>query len=548
MPLLSESPLLRSAHKPHSSPPRNLGNKSQLRLERYGYDDDALKFSFKTRKFEDFSAGENVTMGRETAPTFFNKYRQAILEPPSRHFAPPDFPLPAQPISQSIGQPTTPNPEDHVTSSTFQQPTTRNLEDYRRSLSFQHPMPQSTSSQMPANSESHAPASNWRHALVSSCAVGVTLVAVATGYACTTVFRGALNVGKFVYSNGNSIHQTCTTYTQAVQSTCSAAKRRMVSIRIPRLPVGMRRYYAPQPTAQNPFRQRRLPQLSRGPAKLPSQSINPVVTRLVPEGIPGVEYSGLSEVGKFPDAQDAADPDAFVLPRTFDALASGAPFMTGGLFHEQTPPSAPVHEEVAFENPSDTLTPEEMELIEQLWISYEESVSGFSEDTEDENRVEGNEANRVATAKLFRDEGHMDVEEDWWFLPGQSEHQSPSKASTSLADPNQAGSTSASPVFETASHVTEAAAPVIEHASTIIIEPGSPVTEPSSPHLSRPDSFPSPPSPAPTPQRPITPSPPARQAGQRRRHKAAPSGKSPRKNSPPKPTRRSNRIAKLEAR
>lgn len=69
-----------------------------------------------------------------------------------------------------------------------------------------------------------------------------------------------------------------------------------------------------------------------------SQPINPVVSILAPEWMPGVEFSGLSDVGKFPDRQDAADPDDFVLPRSSNILALGAPYITGGLFHEPTPP------------------------------------------------------------------------------------------------------------------------------------------------------------------------------------------------------------------
>lgn len=359
MPALINSPLLCSAYKAHPSLPNTVGEEFQRRLEIRGSYNDTPDLSFKTRKFAGFSASEAVTMGRGTAPTLSNRYRQAIIESPN---TPPEFTLPAQPISQSIDQLTTLNPEDHVPSSIFQHLATKNPEDPSTFSSFQYPEAQSTSSQLPTNSESNAPANKWRQTVASSC-VGVALVDVATGYACTTVFQGALNVWQFVYSNRKNIQQTCMTCTQAVQSTYNAAKRRMVSIYIPRLPVGMRRRYAPQPTPQDLFRQRRLLRHSRAPAELPTQSwqsISPVVSILVPEGMPGVEYSGLSDVGKFPDKQDAADPDAFVLRRPSAALTSGAPYMTGGLFHEKKQPPNPMHEEPTSENPSDTVSLEEM--------------------------------------------------------------------------------------------------------------------------------------------------------------------------------------------
>lgn len=383
-------------------------------------------------------------MGRGIATTLCSQYRQAVLESPNNQVSPPDSYFPLQPVSQSVGQPTATNAEDHVTSSTFQNPAA---------------LPASL--QLPANSEFNAPASNWRQAFVSSCTVGVTLVAIATGYACTSILRGALKVGQSVYSNRMSIRQTCTTCTQAVQSTYNAAKRRMVSVQVPRLPVGMRRRYAPQQNQQirsrkhRPLQQPRVPALP--PALPTTQSLQPtntVVSTLAPGGMPGVEYSGLSDIGKSPDTLDAADLDAFVLPWSSDTLASGAPFMTGGLFHEPTLPPGPLHEDPAAENLIVTLAPEEVELIEQRWISYDESVSGFSNDSAEEKcLVEDKEANRVATAKPFRDEGQMELDEDWWSLPAQSsEPQSPNKASTNLADPDQVGPMSASPVFETVSH------------------------------------------------------------------------------------------------
>lgn len=549
MPIFFNSGLLHSARNPHPFQPITIGNKFQRRLESYGYYDDAPKFNFKTRKFEDFSAGEEITMERAAAPTLCSQYRQAILESPNNHVASPDFLLSAQPITQSFGQPTIPNPEDHS-----------------RPLNFQNHAALSTSSQQPANSGSNASVSNWRQALVSSCVVGVALVAVATGYACTTVFRGALNVGQFIYTNREITQQTFLACTQAVQSTYNAAKRRMVSIPVPRLPVGMRRRYAPPPTLQSRSRQRRSFWQSRFPARSPAQSlqpINPAVSILAEEGIPGVEFSGLSDVGKIPDRQDAPDPDAFVLPYSSDALASGAPYMTGALFHEPTPPPpspSPMQEVPVSKNLSGTPTPDDMELTEHPCISYEESV--FSEDIEDEYLAEDNKANQVTVAQFFGDEGPMELEEDLWSLPGQFETQSLRKASTSLDDPNQTGPTSASPISETASHISEATALVIEHVSPIIVETGSPATDPGSPHPSPPGSFSPPPSPI--PQDRLTPSPPPlktpnRQAGKSRKRKAAPGAKAaempksktplaPRKRSPAKPTRKSNRIAEFKDR
>ena len=78
MPMFFNSPLLLSTCKPHPFRPRTMGGDFQRRLESYGYSDDALKFNFKTRRFADFSAAEEVTMGRGAAPTLRSQYLHAI--------------------------------------------------------------------------------------------------------------------------------------------------------------------------------------------------------------------------------------------------------------------------------------------------------------------------------------------------------------------------------------------------------------------------------------------------------------------------------------
>ncbi|MCJ1345891.1 hypothetical protein MMC31_004100, partial [Peltigera leucophlebia] len=293
----------------------------QGRLAGFGPFHPGLNFKAKTRKFEDFSVDGEVAMVRGIPTPLDTLYPRRNMVPKNVYVNDLNFVLPPRLISQPASQSTTavPNTEDQETSSTSQHPATQNLAGI------------STSSQPPNGSESNGPVTNWSQAVLSSCVVGVALVAVATGYACTTVFRGALNVGQFVYTNRESIRQTATTCTKAVQSTYNAAKRRMVSIPAPRLPVGMRRRYTAPTTPHarslrcSLFRRSRI--ATQSPAQ-PSPPINPVVSTLAPEGMPGVEYSGLSHAGQFPDTQDAADPDAFILPRSSNALALGAAYMT----------------------------------------------------------------------------------------------------------------------------------------------------------------------------------------------------------------------------
>lgn len=325
------------SHQAHTLPPRRgsvLGGESfQRRLASYGPFHPGLQIKSKTRvrKFADLSIDGEVPMVRGIPTPLSTLYPMRNKIPKNVYVSDLNFVLPPRLISQPSGQSTmtAPNPEDHDTSSSSKDPATEN------------PADQLPSSQLPSGPEPIEPVTNWRQAVVSSCVVGVALVAVATGYACSTVFRGALNVGQFVYTNRESIQQTTMTCTQAVQSGYNVAKRRMVSIPVPRLPVGMRRRYAALQTPHARswrcrwLRQPRLPLQS--PAQS-SQSINPVVSGLALDGMPDVEYSGLSNVGQFLDTQDVADPDAFICPRSSDVLASGVPYMTGGLFHEPNPP------------------------------------------------------------------------------------------------------------------------------------------------------------------------------------------------------------------
>lgn len=435
-PLFSNSPFRLLGHK--SNPPRPcalLREISQRQLAGYGHFTPGLNFKSKTRKFADFSADEEVTMVREIPTSLASQYPPRNIVPNNIYVNDLNFVLPARVISEQAGQPTTtPNREDANTSSTFQHPGTGNPEDHNTSSSSQNSAALPASTQLLHGSESNAPVTNWRQAVVSSCVVGVALIAVAAGYACTTVFRGALNVGQFVYSNRDNIQHTCATCTKAVQSTYNAAKRRMVSIPVARLSVGMRRRYAPPPSSQNRSRQRRSFRQSMNSAQPPArslQAVNPVTSILAPDGMPGVEYSGLSSDGGFPVRQDSVDPDAFVYPRSPGGAAPGAPYMAGALFHEPTPPPPSpglANDEPAPEASRETAVPDEVELSEQSCVSYEESV--FSEDIEDEYVVEEGENINTPTAELFNDdeEGHVELELDFWSLPGQFEQHGPSQA------------------------------------------------------------------------------------------------------------------------
>lgn len=564
-PLFFKSPFRLPARNPNPRRPSVvLRESSQRWLAGYGHYHPGLDFKSKTRKFADFSADEKVEIVREIPISLGSQYPPLNIVPNNIYFNDLNFILPARLISQQAGQLTAaPNLEGDNTSSTFQHPATGNLEDHSTSSSFQHSAALLASTQLPHGSESNEPAIIWRQAVVSSCVVGVALVAVATGYVCATVFRGALNVGHFVYTNRDNIQQTCTACTKAVQSTYNAAKRRMVSIPVPRLPVGMRRRYALAPTPHGGSWQRRSFWQSRNseqPLAQPLQAVNPVASILTPGGMPGVEYCGLSNLGGFPDRQNSVDPDAFVYPGSSGDAASGAPYMTGELFHEPTPPPpspSPAQDGSTSENLRETATSDEIELAEQPCISYEESI--FSEDIEDEYEVEEGDDTKVPTSELFEDEEHMELEQDFWSLPGRFEDHDPSQASSSLTNP-KAVLTGESPVFETAPLSIEAAAPVTEHASpSAILESESPVTRLGSPIPSPPGAF----SPPPRPGRPTLSPPPkavARQGAKSRKRKTAsgvkiaksqeippppPSGKR-KAYSPPVGVRRSKRIAKSE--
>lgn len=203
-----------------------MDNGFHRQLKGFGHFDPQLKAFSKTRKFADFSAGEEVRMGREISTK--NRSHQSSLESANTNVTPLDCLPPVQLTSPLVGQPIIQNLEDRGTSSDPEFPRTI-----------------ATSLQMPDNSESNAPLSNWRQAILSSCVVGAAAVAVVTGYACSTVIGGAMNMGQFIYANRENIQQTCTTCTQAVQSTYNAAKRRMVSVPRPR--VGVYRRYALSP-------------------------------------------------------------------------------------------------------------------------------------------------------------------------------------------------------------------------------------------------------------------------------------------------------------
>lgn len=253
-----------------TNPRKTMGNAFHRQLKGFGHFDPELKPFSKTRKFADFSAGEEVRTGRETA--IKNQSHQSSLESANTNVTPLDCLPPVQPIFPSVGQPTIQNLEDHGTSSNLERPSTI-----------------ATSLQMPDNTESNASVSNWRQAILSSCVVGAAAVAVVTGYACITVIRGAVNVGQFIYTNRETIQHTYTTCTQAVQSTYNAAKRRMVSV--PRLRMGARRRYAPSPRSQGRSHQRRFFWQKR---EQPSQPLKLVASTPSLDGMEGVEYGASS--------------------------------------------------------------------------------------------------------------------------------------------------------------------------------------------------------------------------------------------------------------
>lgn len=245
-----------------------MGNGFHRQLKGFGPFDPKLKPFSKRRKFADFSAGEEVRMSREIS--IKNQSHQSSLEWANTNVTPLDCLPPGQSTLPLVGQPIIQNLEDRSTSSN---------PEFSRKIA--------TSLQMPDNSESNAPVSNWSQAILSSCVVGAAAVAVVTGYACGTVIRGAMNVGQFIYANRENIQQTCTTCTQAVQSTYNAAKRRMVSAPRPR--VGVYRRYTPSPRSQDRSNKRRL-YWKYKTREQPSQPLNLVASTLPPDSMEGVEY------------------------------------------------------------------------------------------------------------------------------------------------------------------------------------------------------------------------------------------------------------------
>ncbi len=216
-PLFPDSSLRLPGRNPNPRRPcALLRESSQRRLAGYGHFNPRLNLKSKTHKFADYSAEEEVTMVRGIPTSLASQYPRRNMVPNNIYVNHLNFVLPARLIPQQAGQPTTPNTEDANMSSTLQHPGTGNPEDHITSSSSQHSAALPASTQLLHGSESNAPVTNWRQAVVSSCVVDVALVAVATGYACTTVFRGALNVGQFVYANRDNIQQTCATCTKAV--------------------------------------------------------------------------------------------------------------------------------------------------------------------------------------------------------------------------------------------------------------------------------------------------------------------------------------------
>lgn len=378
-------------------PRQPTGNAFQRQLEIYRHFDPELEPFFKTRKFAEFAAGEEVTMGRATASTLTSHAHLPIgsanTHVTALHYLPPVQQSSMDLVLPSLGQPTTQNPGDHPTSSNLQHPAT-----------ISKPESLSTSFQLPENSESNAPVSNWRHVLLSSCVVGVAAFAAVTGYACSTVFRGALNVGQFIYANRGNIQQTCTTCTQAVQSTYNAAKRCMVSVpsRIVAVPSQSHHRHAPSSTSQGRSRQRRHFWQYQRPEQL-SQRPKPVASPVSPDGMEGIEHS----VPPSPISSDSHFNFS-----TSHGLASDVPIMTGA-FPKEPPPSSFVTSPL-----SGAPTPVQMEPTEERITSYEESV--FSDDLDDEDVLsvmDGKDVNEVAElfSKDYRqsDSTCMELERDW---------------------------------------------------------------------------------------------------------------------------------------
>lgn len=342
-------------------------------------------------------------MGRVIAPTLTGQAHQPTARIVNAKFSSRDYlPLVQQssmdPFLPSPCQTTSPHPEAHHTSSNPQQ-SAAPLSTSKSPL---------TNMQLPENSEIDAPVSNWRQVFLSTCVVGVAAVAVATGYACSTVFRGALNVGQFLYANRENIHQSCNTCTQAVQSTYNAAKRRMVSVRVRS---HSHRRHMQSPTSQARSRQRRYFWHRTRQEQL-AQSPEPVAPTELLDEMEGIE----STVPSSPEVSDSH----FHLS-TSHGLASDVPRMTGALPYVPSPSSC----DPSMEQDQPATSPSrgasilvQTEPTGERIISYEDSV--LSDDFEDDDVVsitEGKDVNRVA--ELFSkdneqsDSACMELEPDW---------------------------------------------------------------------------------------------------------------------------------------
>lgn len=342
-------------------------------------------------------------MGRLTAPALMGQAHQPNAKIVNAHFSSRDYlPLVQQssmdPFLPPLCQTTSQNPEAHRTSSNPQQ-----------SALLSIPESPLTNMQLPENSEIDAPVSNWRQVFLSTCVVGVAAVAVATGFACSTVFRGALNVGQFIYANRENIQQSCTTCTQAVQSTYNAAKRRMVSVRVRSQ---SHRRYMHSSTSQGRSRQRRYFWHHTRQERLP-QSPEQVAPTVLPDEMEGIE----SSVPPSPEVSESH----FHLS-TSHGLASDVPRMTGALPYVPSPSSC----DSTMEQDEPATSPSrgasilvQTEPTGERIISYEDSV--LSDDLEDDDTVSLMESKDVSrVAELFSkdiyeqsDSACMELERDW---------------------------------------------------------------------------------------------------------------------------------------
>lgn len=149
---------------------------SPTRLASYGhfhpgYDHfhPGLNLKPKSRKFADFSADEEVIMGRGVYTSLASQYPRRHVFPSNIYVNDLNFILPARLISQQAGQPTNKsNPEDANTCSILQHPATGNTEHHSTSSTRQHSTILPASTQLPNGSEPNAsPVTKWLQAVVS---------------------------------------------------------------------------------------------------------------------------------------------------------------------------------------------------------------------------------------------------------------------------------------------------------------------------------------------------------------------------------------------